>query len=64
MLAAMRPETAEEPALLEHIQADICEMLRIFRRFEEVIDKYEPLAAADLRVRAASKFRKLGKGER
>jgi hypothetical protein len=58
----MHPETVDEPATLEHIQADICEMLRIFRRVEQVIDKYEPLAAADLRVRAASKLRKLGKG--
>lgn len=64
MLTVMHPETVDEPATLEHIQADFCEMLRIMRRFEDAFDKYEPLAAADLRVRAASKLRKLGKGER
>lgn len=62
MLADMQPETLNEPATLEHIQADICEILRIFRRIEQVIDKYEPAAGSLLRLRDATRFRKMGKG--
>jgi|HubBroStandDraft_5_1064220.scaffolds.fasta_scaffold65473_2 hypothetical protein len=58
----MHPETDDQPATLEHIQADICEMLRIFRRIEQVIDRYEPAASGLLRLRDGARFRKLGKG--
>jgi hypothetical protein len=59
----MHPVTDDQPATLEHIQADICEMLRIFRRLELVIDKYEPAAGTLLRLRDGARFRKLGKGQ-
>ena len=58
----MHPETDDQPATLEHIQADICEMLRIFARIEQVIDRYEPAAGGLLRLRDGARLRKLGKG--
>jgi hypothetical protein len=59
MLGSMQRHTAEEPATIEHMQADLCEILRIMRHIEMVIERYERPVAA---LRDSARFRKLGKG--
>ena len=62
MLGIMQTETGDELAVWEHIVTDIHEILRRIEAIEKKIEHWEAAAAPLLRIQAAGRLRKLGKG--
>lgn len=62
MLADMQPETDDELAAWEHVILDIHEILRRIDGIEKKIEHWEAAAGPLLRMRDATRLRKLGKG--
>ena len=61
MLGIMQTETADELATWEHIITDIHEILRKIDGIEKKIEHWEAAAGPLLRMRDATRLRKLGK---
>ena len=59
----MQTETGDELATWEHIIIDIHEILRRIDGIEKKIEHWEAAAGPLLRMRDATRLRKLGKGK-